>query len=251
MSSIRRSRFDWVKIGQMIELNRRRHLSRHHSDGVHVYVVGANAMNKIITTALIALGVALGVSAPARAQIPCSAWVLDHNNNSTDDSDGDLANAEDYWVDGYLTAWVPSWHSPESYSWQPTLGRCRFDMRVKLGIGLAQGGFHVVGRVGLGEQEAEVAVPLGQWLDLGAGRDGDAQVDDSRYSACLGLAAHFLQTAGAGHRQHHHASRPALALQASGIAAKCVLNYQLFQADPGAEPQHARTQAADGARGDL
>jgi hypothetical protein len=65
-------------------------------------------MTKLVTALLI-----LGVSfSSAQAQLPCSAWTATRNSADTDD----LANAQMFWIDGYLSGRIPGWQSPRSYA---------------------------------------------------------------------------------------------------------------------------------------
>ena len=65
------------------------------------------------------------------------------------------------------------------------------------------------------------------------------------------LAADFLEHSRARDGQHHHARSRALAFELVDGEAECVAEDQLLERDARAEPQRARTQAADRTRRDL
>ena len=111
----------------------------------------------------------------------------------------------------------------------------------------------VGGGVAAREQEAEVAVALGQRDDGPAGRDRDLEPGDARAPRAPRPGRRpraACRPRGIG--QHHHARRaPARASRSSSGRPSAWRRITSSRLMPGAEAQRARAQAADRARRDL
>ena len=115
-----------------------------------------------------------------------------------------------------------------------------------------QRGFDLLGRVGAGEQEAEVAVAFGERHDVSAARHGDLEAGDAGHRARRVLTADLL--AALRHCGIGSIITPDADVSRSMLVEgqpERVAQDQLLECDAGAEAQRARAQAADRPRRDL
>src|SRR3954471_19208156 len=101
-------------------------------------------------------------------------------------------------------------------------GLAGLDVDLDLRVRLAEGLLHLLGRVRLREQEAEVAVALGERLHRLSGGYRDLEPGDARYRSRRVLAADLLQRARPRDRQHHDPARQVLPAQVARVEAKRV-----------------------------
>src|SRR5215471_1167646 len=99
----------------------------------------------------------------------------------------------------------------------------------ELRAGRAERLLHSVAGVAFGEDEAEVAVPVGQGLDALAGRDGDRGAGDARRGCGLVMAFDGPEDAGTRYGDHEDPGWPGGA-GAGGGAAEGVGQHQFLQA---------------------
>ena len=107
------------------------------------------------------------------------------------------------------------------------------------------------GRLAAGEQEAEVAITLGQRTDGTVAADRDLEPGDARHGPRLVLAAHLPSTPARGIGKHHHARRRRLAAEVAERQPERVAQDHLLEAHTHAEAKRARAQPADRARREL
>src|SRR5207302_4097405 len=122
------------------------------------------------------------------------------------------------------------------------------DREPQQAVGATQAGFHLRGRVAVGENEAQVAARSRQWLDLLAARNADGDLVDATDGLRVRQSIHLTQDARVPNRNHHHARWALLTLCRCEVQAGRLAQDDLFERNTVAKAERTRAQPSDRAR---
>ena len=129
---------------------------------------------------------------------------------------------------------------------RPVRGSVRLDGDVQGAVGGPEGSFDVRCARAAGEDEAEVAVTLGQGLDRSAGGHGDLHPRHPGHGPGGVEAVDAPEGTAAGDGDHQHPGSSALPAEIAEREVEGVAEDHLLQADAGPEAQRAGAQPPDG-----
>lgn len=141
--------------------------------------------------------------------------------------------------------------APRAPSTSPPRRSSSHDREPQQAVCATQAGFHLGGRVTVGEDETQVAAGSRQRLDVLAARNADGDLVDATDGLRVRQSMRLTQDARVRNRNHHHARWALLTLYRREVQAGRLAQDDLFERRTVAKPERARAQPSDRPRGDF